>query len=42
MSGISAGDILFIVLVGGLIWGIMLMVNRARTAKNKKDASPPS
>lgn len=42
MPGISAGDVLFIVLVGGLIWGIMLLVNRARRAKNDKDSSPPT
>jgi hypothetical protein len=42
MSGISAGDILFIVLVGGLIWGIMLFVNSARHRKNDKDSSPPT
>jgi hypothetical protein len=42
MPGFSAGDILFIVLVGGLIWGIMLLVNRARRAKSDKDSSPPT
>jgi hypothetical protein len=42
MTGTSAGDILFIVLVGGLIWGIMLLVNRARRTKSEKDLSPPT
>jgi hypothetical protein len=42
MSAISAGDILFIVLVGALIWGIMLLVNSARHRKNNKDPSPPT
>lgn len=42
MSEFSAGDFLFIVLIGGLIWGIMLLVNRARRAKSDKDSPPPS
>jgi hypothetical protein len=42
MSGFSVGDILFIVLIGGLIWGIMLLVNRARRARSDKDSSPPT
>jgi len=42
MSGVSAGDILFIVLVGGIIWGIMLLVNRSRRRKSDKDSSPPT
>lgn len=42
MSGISAGDILFVLLVGGLIWGIMLLVNRARRTNGDKDSSPPT
>ena len=42
MSGISAGDMLFIVLVGGLIWGILLLVNRGRREKKDKDTSPSS
>jgi hypothetical protein len=42
MSGISAGDMLFILLVGVLIGGILLLVNRARRGKKEKDASPPA
>jgi hypothetical protein len=42
MSGFSVADILFIVLIGGLIWGIMLLVNRARRAKSDKDSPPPT
>lgn len=39
MSGVSAGDILFILLIGGLIAGIMTLVNRTR--QGKKDRNPP-
>jgi hypothetical protein len=43
MSGFAAGDMLFIVLVGGLIWGILFLVNRGRKAKkNKVDTSSSS
>lgn len=42
MSGLSAGDMLFILLVGVLIGGILLLVKHARKVKKEKDASPPS
>lgn len=42
MFGYSAGDLLFIVLVGGLIWGLLLLVNRGRKVKKDKDAPSSS
>lgn len=37
MFGYSAGDLLFIGLVGGLIWGLLLLANRGRKVKKDKD-----
>ena len=42
MSGVSTGDILFILLIGGLIAGIMLLVNRSRQAKRDNHSPPPA
>lgn len=35
MLGLSAGDILFIVLIAGLIFGIMMLVNHSRSEGKK-------
>lgn len=42
MFGFSAGDLLFIALIGGLIWGLLLLAKRARREKKDKDTSASS
>jgi hypothetical protein len=42
MTEVSAGDLLFILLVGVLIGGILLLAKQVRRVKKEKDTSPPS
>jgi len=39
MFGFSAGDLLFIVLVGGLIWVLLFLAGHGRKVKKDKDDS---
>lgn len=41
MGNFSAGDLLFIVFILGVIHGIMLLVGLARRRKARRESGPP-
>jgi|GEM_PF-4101529 len=42
MGGFSAGDILFILLVGGVVCGLMVLVSMVRKGPNASPGGNPS